>query len=118
MAIRGEHMKTNKVIAAVCGLTYFALFALVISSLIRFGIVKNFAILFVLPFAILCFCYAKIVLRSRFSYEFAVFATIIGCVISVSVLVIAFPIIAYWALVTLVESVLSWVFLCCRNIKD
>ncbi|MBR3594185.1 MAG: hypothetical protein IKL44_05875 [Clostridia bacterium] len=102
----------RKVVAAVSSLTYLAELALCISSIIEFGIARNFAIFWVLPFVIQFACYMVILFQKTFSNKIAIFVTIFGFVLSIPVLLLSLPEILYWILPVFVSAVLSLIFLC------
>ena len=102
----------KRVVVAVSSLTYLAELAFCISSIIEFGIIKKFAIIWILPFVIQFACYMVILFQKTFSHKIAIFVTAFGFVLSLPVLLLSLPEILYWILPVFVSAVLSLIFLC------
>ena len=111
----GDDMR--RVVVAVSLLTYLSELALCIDSIIEFGIIKNFAIIWVLPFVIQFACYMVILFQKNFSNKIAIFVTVFGFVLSLPVLLLSLPEIVYWILPVFVSAVLSLIFLCFNKSK-
>ena len=102
----------RKAVAALSSVVYLGELAFCISSIMEFGIIKNFAILWFIPFVIQIACYMVILFRKTFSREIAICVTIFGFVLSLPVLLLSLPEILYWILPVFVSALLSLIFLC------
>ena len=105
----------KKVVAAISLVVYFVELAFCISSIIEFGIIRNFAILWILPFVIQVACYMVILFRKTFSRKIAIFVTFFGFILSLPVLLLSLPEILYWILPVFVSALLSLIFLCFKK---
>ncbi len=104
----------KKVIAAISSLIYLVEMAFCIFSIIEFGIVKNFAILWIIPFTIQFVCYMVIFFKKTLPVKVAVFVTVFGFVLLLPSL-FSLPEILYWNLPIVVSTVLSLIFLCLKK---
>ena len=105
----------RKTVAAISLIVYFVELALCISSIMEFGIVKNFATLWILPFVIQIACYMVILFQKTFSRKIAIFVTTFGFVLSLPILLLSLPEIIYWILPVYVSALLSLIFLCFKK---
>ena len=105
----------RKAVAAISSVVYLVELAFCISSIIEFGIIKNFAILWILPFVIQFASYMVMLFGKTSSRKTAIFVTAFGFVLSLPILLLSLPEILYWILPVFVSALLSLIFLCFKK---
>lgn len=97
----------KQIIAAFCALIYFGGLINCFCSLVKHGMFRNFALIWIIPFLIQLICYIVVIFKKSFSYKLAVFVTVFGFVLSLPIFLLYLPMILWWNIVLIVVSLLS-----------
>lgn len=105
----------KKIIVSISLLIYLGEFAFTISSIAQFGVVKNFAIIWIVPFVVQIVCYTLLLTKKFFHSKMDVFVTTFGFMLSLPFQLLASPEILYWNIPILISAILSLIFLCLKK---